>query len=75
MSTREIEKRLAAVEQEIERLKADRAPGSKAHPIHSPERIHGIFENDRAFQEATRAGRKWRDSQHPAVRKSKARRL
>jgi hypothetical protein len=71
MSTREIEKRLAIIEQEIAHLKAERRP---AHPIHALEKIHGTFENDEAFKEATRLGRKWRESQRPNARKSKAKR-
>jgi hypothetical protein len=74
MSAREIEKRLIAVEREVAQLKAARLPAAKTHPIHSLEKIHGIFENDAAFQEATRLGRKWRQSQRPAIRKSKAKR-
>lgn len=74
MSTREIEKRLAIIEQEIAHLKAERRPPAQAHPIHALEKIHGTFENDEAFKEATRLGRKWRESQRPNARKSKAKR-
>ena len=55
-----IEKRLSAIENEIVHLKAERAP-AKAHLIHSLEKIHGTFEDDDAFREAARLGRKWRD--------------
>jgi hypothetical protein len=74
MSTREIEKRLTAVEREIAHLKHERNPAAEAHPIHALEKIHGTFENDNAFQEATRLGRNWRQSQRPHARKSKAKR-
>jgi hypothetical protein len=72
MSTREIEKRLTAIEQEIAHLKALRGLEDKAHPIHSIERIHGIFENDSIFQEAMRLGGEWRKSQRPKGRKPRA---
>jgi hypothetical protein len=74
MGTREIEKRLTAVEREIARLKATCQSTHQTHPVHALEKIHGTFENDEAFQEATRLGRKWRESQRPNVRKSKAKR-
>jgi hypothetical protein len=74
MSTREIEKRLSAVEREVANLKTERRPGAEAHPIHALEQIHGTFENDEAFQEATRLGRNWRKSQHANARKSRAKR-
>jgi hypothetical protein len=74
MSTREIERRLSAVEEEIANLKAERRPAADGHPIHTLEKIHGTFENDLAFQEATRLGRKWRDSHPPSATKSKAKR-
>jgi hypothetical protein len=74
MSSAEIEKRFAAIEQEIARLKSDRARNLKTHPIHTLEKIHGTFENDEAFKEAARLGRKWRESQRPPARKSKTKR-
>jgi hypothetical protein len=72
MSATEIERRLVAVEQEIARLKANR--GALAHPIQALEQIHGTFEDDEAFREAMRLGRKWRESQRPIVRKARAKR-
>jgi hypothetical protein len=74
MSTREIEKRLTAVEREIAHLKQERRSATGTHPVHALEKIHGTFENDAAFQEATRLGRNWRQSQRPHARKSKAKR-
>jgi hypothetical protein len=74
MSTREIEKRLTAIEKEIAHLKRGRLPAAEAHPIRALEKIHGTFENDAAFREATRLGRDWRRSQRPNGRKSKAKR-
>ena len=72
MSTREIKKRLTAVEHEIARLKSQ---GSiQVHPVQTLEKIHGTFENDDAFQEAARLGRKWRESQRHNARKPRARR-
>jgi hypothetical protein len=74
MSSREIEKRLIALEQEIAHLKAEKAPAAHSHPVQTLERLHNRFENDEAFREATRLGRKWRESQRPAASKSKAKR-
>jgi hypothetical protein len=74
MSTREIEKRLTAVEREVANLKNKRRPGAEAHPIHALEKIHGTFDNDEAFQEASRLGRNWRKSQRANARKSTVKR-
>ncbi len=63
MTTTEIERRLTVLEQEIATLKADRAaPVLKKHPAEVLEATHGTFQKDEAFQEATRLGRKWRNS-------------
>ena len=72
MSTREIEKRLTVVEKEIAYLKADRPPSPGAHPVRALEKIHGSFENDQAFKEANRLGRKCRKSQSAAAAKTRA---
>lgn len=66
MTTTELEKRLTAVERELARLKNGK--GHKpSHPVEALEQIHGVFENDEAFQEASRLGRRWRRAQrsHP----------
>jgi hypothetical protein len=57
MSSAEIEKRLEAVEHELSTLRTERA-SVKTHPVRAIEQIHGVFENDEAFQEATRLGHK-----------------
>jgi hypothetical protein len=62
MTTREIAKRLSAVELEVAQLKANGLLSSAQHPVHALEKIHGTFENDDAFKEAMRLGRKWRNS-------------
>lgn len=74
MSTTNFEKRLAAIEHQLARLKLDRGSTAPMRPIDALEKIHGTFENDEAFQEAMRLGRKWRESQRPATRKSKGKR-
>ena len=74
MTTTELEKRLTAVEQDLARLKARHRSEASTHPIHALEKIHGTFENDDAFQEAMRLGRKWREAQRPRARKPKAKR-
>jgi hypothetical protein len=78
MTPTEIEKRLTRVEAELAILKAQHtAPHIvKSHPIQALEKIHGTFENDDAFKEAMRLGRKWRESQRPrkSARAAKAKR-
>lgn len=72
MSTNNIEKRLTALEREIAQLKARTV--AQMHPVHSLDRIHGMFEDDVAFREASKLGRKWRKSDRPLTpRKRKAR--
>jgi hypothetical protein len=68
MTIAEIEKRLTALEQEIAELRQER--NAKPHPAQVLKRIHGTFENDAAFQEATRLGKRWRASQDPKPRRS-----
>ncbi len=72
MSNIEIEHRLAAIESELASLKAKSATAS--HPINALEKIHCTFENDRAFKDAMRLGRKWRHADRRSSRKAKARR-
>jgi len=64
MTTAQVESRLAALEREVAQLKADRqrANPPALHPVDVLRRTHGTFENDEAFREAMRLGRKWRAS-------------
>jgi hypothetical protein len=73
MTIKDLENRISAVEQEIAQLKAERLTSAKRHPIHALEKLHGTFEDDEAFREAMRLGRKWRDSYRPKPRSTKAR--
>ena len=57
-----LEKRLAAVEQEIAQLKMQLA-GSREKPWW--EKISGTFANDPAYKEAARLGREYRESLRP----------
>jgi hypothetical protein len=72
MSATDIEKRLLAIEQELARLKNGGVDAMTSHPIKALEKIHGVFEADDAFQEATRLGRRWRKAQQFAAAKRKA---
>ncbi len=73
MTMTDIELRLAVVENELAQLKANHAHTKRTHPVDTLDSIHGTFENDEAFQEAMRRGRKWRHSQDvKARRKAKA---
>jgi hypothetical protein len=74
MSIAEIEKRLIALERQLAQLAANPPSNATQHPLETLERIHGAFEDDDAFKEANRLGRKWRQSQRPNGRKSKAKR-
>ena len=74
MTTSDIAKRLSAIERDLARLKNQHIlPAERSHPVHALERIHGSFENDDAFREAMRLGRKWRNSDR-ATGKPKAKR-
>jgi hypothetical protein len=69
MTASQIESRLSAIEREIVMLK--RSQGRT--PAQLLEQIHGTFENDSAFREAVRLGKKWRKAQD-AQRRPKAKR-
>ena len=64
MTTAQVESRLAALEKEVARLKAERQmTGTRAlHPVEVLRRTHATFADDEAFREAMRLGRKWRGS-------------
>jgi hypothetical protein len=62
MTTAQVEKRLTALEQEVARLKAGRIPAAPPHPVDTLRMTHSTIENDEAFQEAMRLGKKWRRS-------------
>ena len=74
MSTANIEKRLTAIERELARLKDRRTTAENSTPIQELEQIHGAFENDEAFQEAIRLGRRWRAKQRHRTDKGKKKR-
>ena len=74
MTLTDIAKRLSAVERELAGLKAGGAKAGKSLPVRALERIHSTFENDDAFQEAVRLGRRWRNSERSTTRGPKAKR-
>jgi hypothetical protein len=73
MTTGDLESRVSALEIELARLRGSMqtSPDERAHPVQTLDKIHGVFENDFAFREAMRLGRKWRESQRPKARKRK----
>jgi hypothetical protein len=71
MTTRELHQRLSAIERDIASLKKQKLGKTKAHPVHALEALHGSFEDDEAFREAMRLGRKWRESTAPPSNKAK----
>ena len=69
MTTTDFELRLSAVESELAKLKAARHVPKRSHPVSTLDAIHGTFENDAAFQDAMRRGRKWRHAEDAKARR------
>lgn len=74
MSTAALEKRIAVLEAEFTKF---RAQLDKERAANAPDwrRIVGTFENDPAFEEAMRLGRQWRESQRPSPRRRSRRKV
>lgn len=72
MKTSDIVSRLTAIENEVAGLKAAYARIEKPHPVQALERIHGTFEDDQAFREAARLGRRWRQGDRAPGQKANA---
>jgi hypothetical protein len=70
MATDDLEKRVAALEAEVTKLKA-RAQVPRDSNLPWWERIAGSFEGDPLYEEAMRLGREWRDSFRPKPRPRK----
>ena len=65
MATVELEKRVAALEAEVAKLKATIKTPTEANDLPWWERIAGSFEGDPLYEEAMRLGREWRESFRP----------
>lgn len=65
MTTEVIDDRLTAVENEIARIKRQLAESGRRTAPASWERMFGIFADSEGFEEATRLGREYRESQRP----------
>ena len=76
MTTVDLEKRVTAIEQQLAELRAagNLRGGAATHPVAALEKIHGTFENDEAFREAARLGKKWRKAQDVKGGRRKAKR-
>ena len=64
MAPSDLEKRVAALEAEVAKLKAE-ATKSAVNQRPWWEEIAGTFADDPAFEEAMRLGREWRESFRP----------
>ena len=64
MSKSDLERRVAALEREIELLKAAIKPAQKEQPLWWV-RLAGTFKNDPVFDEIIEAGQKYRKSLRP----------
>ena len=64
MSSSELEKRVAALEEELAKLKTRLDTDNGAQPWW--QRIAGTFENDAAYKKASKLGQQYRRSQHSA---------
>jgi hypothetical protein len=67
MAAARIESRIAALEEEVARLKRRLTEPAKAK-THWVEGVYGAFANDPDFLEAMRLGRKYRESLRPRSR-------
>ena len=65
MTTEVIDDRLTAVENEIARIKRQLAESGRQTAPANWERMFGIFAESEGFEEATRLGREYRESQRP----------
>ena len=65
MAAARLENRVAAIEQEIERLKQQVESGTSQKTVPWYEKIFGTFKDDPDYEEAMRLGREYRMSQRP----------
>jgi len=65
MAAQTLEDRLAAVENELAQVKRQLDTGRPQTAPASWERMFGIFADSEGFEEATRLGREYRESQRP----------
>jgi hypothetical protein len=65
MSTRQLEKRIKAIEDELARLKAELRRNGKNPPKLGWRATYGSFAGDPLYLEAMKLGRKYRESTRP----------
>ena len=68
MSSSAIEKRVAALEEELARLRRKIEVAESTRPWW--ERIAGTFEKDPVYEQAMKMGREYRKSLHPARKRN-----
>jgi hypothetical protein len=73
MADESLEKRVAALEQEVARLR-ELIEANKQEERPGWEKIVGSFANDPIYEEAMRLGREYRESQRPKSRRTSTRR-
>ena len=66
MTTTQIESRFAVLERELTEVKKQLAKQQFATPVRRNwiDQVWGMYEGDKAFKEAMRLGRKWRQEEN-----------
>ncbi len=73
MSGQALEKRVAALEAEVARLREKLEGKGHATSKDWLDKIYGSFANDPMYEEAMRLGREWRESFRPKPKKPRKR--
>jgi hypothetical protein len=66
MTLKELEIRVATLEQKLASLSSNAIPSEPAATNSWIDQVHGTFQNDSSYRQAARLGRQWRRSQRPS---------